>query len=80
MLSLLLLRLRLLLSWQVRGPIVVERYHKATSLAVDGEGWFMTGDVASIDEHGLMRIADRCTQMELLVRVWLGRQLHQHCA
>uniref|UniRef100_A0A383WNB5 AMP-dependent synthetase/ligase domain-containing protein n=1 Tax=Tetradesmus obliquus TaxID=3088 RepID=A0A383WNB5_TETOB len=44
---------------QVRGPIVVERYHKAAAPAVDDQGWFMTGDVASIDEHGMMRIADR---------------------
>jgi fatty-acyl-CoA synthase len=38
---------------------VVERYHKAAGPAVDEEGWFATGDVASIDEHGMMRIADR---------------------
>jgi fatty-acyl-CoA synthase len=44
---------------QVRGPIVVERYHKASAPAVDDAGWFATGDVASIDGHGLMRIADR---------------------
>jgi acyl-CoA synthetase (AMP-forming)/AMP-acid ligase II len=44
---------------QVRGPIVVERYHKAAAPAVDEGGWFATGDVASIDEHGMMRIADR---------------------
>jgi fatty-acyl-CoA synthase len=70
-LELLLLRARLLLlnaaaaaavaahCLQVRGPIVVERYHKAAAPAVDKEGWFATGDVASIDEHGMMRIADR---------------------
>lgn len=44
---------------QVRGSIVVERYHRAESPATDGELWFDTGDVASIDPLGFMRITDR---------------------
>jgi hypothetical protein len=27
---------------------------------VDAQGWFSTGDVASIDQHGTMKISDRC--------------------
>ncbi|KAF8064630.1 alkK [Scenedesmus sp. PABB004] len=48
-------------SLQVRGPIVVQRYHRHASPAVDpGAGrWFDTGDVASIDACGGMRITDR---------------------
>ncbi len=42
--------------WQVRGPIVLQRYYKAPQPAVDAEGWYNTGDVASIDAHGMMRI------------------------
>lgn len=45
---------------QVRGPIVLERYHKADGLCVDADNWFDTGDVASIDRFGVMKIQDRC--------------------
>ncbi|GFR40470.1 hypothetical protein Agub_g1033 [Astrephomene gubernaculifera] len=44
---------------QVRGPAVVSRYFKAPQPAVDSEGWFATGDVASIDPWGYMSITDR---------------------
>lgn len=43
---------------QVRGPWVVRQYYRAeTSALVDG--WFSTGDVASIDADGYMEITDR---------------------
>ena len=35
---------------QVRGPTVVGRYFKAAQPATDGDDWFPTGDVASIDK------------------------------
>jgi acyl-CoA synthetase (AMP-forming)/AMP-acid ligase II len=42
----------------VRGPWVIERYfQKDDSALVDG--WFPTGDVATIDPDGFMRITDR---------------------
>ncbi|MGE3867625.1 MAG: AMP-binding protein, partial [Hyphomonadaceae bacterium] len=43
----------------VRGPWVVQRYFKAAADAADADGWFDTGDVATIDENGFMRITDR---------------------
>ncbi|WP_396272163.1 long-chain fatty acid--CoA ligase [Hyphomonas sp.] len=43
----------------VRGPWVVERYFGSAEPAVDSEGWFNTGDVATLDEDGFMRITDR---------------------
>lgn len=45
---------------QVRGSIVVKQYFNITSPSTtDAEGWFDTGDVASIDTKGHMRISDR---------------------
>ena len=43
----------------VRGPWVVERYFRSEETAVDAEGWFDTGDIATLDELGFMRITDR---------------------
>ena len=42
----------------VRGQWIVERYFKAEQSALV-DGWFPTGDIASIDPHGLMQIGDR---------------------
>ncbi|MDX1696359.1 MAG: AMP-binding protein, partial [Ketobacteraceae bacterium] len=42
----------------VRGPWIIERYYKAESSALEN-GWFDTGDVATIDEQGYMQIVDR---------------------
>jgi fatty-acyl-CoA synthase len=45
---------------QVRGPWVCSAYYgQAAGSALDGEGWFTTGDVASIDADGYMEITDR---------------------
>ncbi|MBP0588552.1 fatty-acid--CoA ligase [Paraburkholderia sp. LEh10] len=42
----------------VRGPWVIDRYYRNdASPLVDG--WFPTGDVATIDQDGFMRITDR---------------------
>ena len=43
----------------VRGPWVARRYMNAEADATDAEGWFATGDVATIDPHGDMEITDR---------------------
>jgi fatty-acyl-CoA synthase len=45
---------------KVRGPAVAKAYFKGEGKgAFDKEGWFDTGDVATIDEHGYMTITDR---------------------
>ena len=42
-----------------RGAAVVQQYLKIDNKAVDNFGWFDTGDVATIDKNGYMRITDR---------------------
>ena len=45
---------------QVRGPWVCSAYYgEQPGSALDAEGWFSTGDVASIDPDGFMEITDR---------------------
>jgi len=45
---------------KVKGPFVVGEYFKAEGgQLLDDEGFFDTGDVATIDEHGFMQITDR---------------------
>lgn len=43
----------------VRGPWIVERYYGEAETALDSNGWFDTGDIATIDEYGFMNITDR---------------------
>ncbi|MFU8881266.1 MAG: long-chain-fatty-acid--CoA ligase [Rhodobacterales bacterium] len=46
----------------VRGNTVVSGYFKneeATKKAMDAEGWFGTGDIASIDPNGFLSVQDR---------------------
>jgi long-chain acyl-CoA synthetase len=54
---------------QIRGHNVMKSYwHRpeATAEAIDGEGWFSTGDIARIDEDGYFFIVDR--KKELVIR------------
>ena len=43
----------------VRGPWVLERYYKTEQSALNADGWFDTGDIATIDQLGFLRITDR---------------------
>jgi len=44
---------------KVKGPAVARRYFKDDTDILDDEGFFDTGDVATMDPHGYMQITDR---------------------
>jgi 3-(methylthio)propionyl---CoA ligase len=44
---------------KVRGPAVARAYFKDSGNILDQDGFFDTGDVATIDQHGYMHITDR---------------------
>jgi fatty-acyl-CoA synthase len=44
---------------KVRGAAVLRRYYKDDEDAIDDQGFFDTGDVATLDPHGYMHITDR---------------------
>jgi len=44
---------------KVSGPAVAKAYYRVDTNILDDEGYFDTGDVATMDRHGYMRITDR---------------------
>ncbi len=61
----------------VRGPWVVSQYFKnegGDPIVPDatGQGWFPTGDVASIDADGFMQITDRSKDVIKSGGEWIG--------
>jgi fatty-acyl-CoA synthase len=44
---------------QVRGPWIAKAYYKDPKSALTADGWFDTGDIATLDADGYMQITDR---------------------
>lgn len=53
----------------LRGDTVMLGYfedQKATDAVIDADGWFHTGDVGRLDEHGCLKITDRLKDMYIV--------------
>ncbi len=44
---------------QIKGHWIIERYFAKTESATTADGWLDTGDIATLDQDGFMRISDR---------------------
>src|SRR5215813_7237977 len=44
---------------KVRGPAIARAYYKEKGSVLDPEGFFDTGDVATVDHYGYMQVTDR---------------------
>jgi len=56
----------------VRGPWTIKRYFRKDADAIDDDGWFDTGDIATLDEHGFMRITDRAKDVIKTGGEWIS--------
>ena len=57
---------------KVKGPWIMHTYYKAEEPAVDDEGWFDTGDVATIHPDGCMQIVDRAKDVIKTGGEWIS--------
>jgi fatty-acyl-CoA synthase len=67
----------------VRGPWIASAYFEdaaASAEAFDAEGWFSTGDIATIDERGFMQITDRSKDMIRSGGEWISSIALEHAA
>jgi acyl-CoA synthetase (AMP-forming)/AMP-acid ligase II len=55
----------------VRGQWIVSRYYKSESSPLVA-GWFPTGDIATIDPHGVMQIRDRTKDLIKTGGEWIS--------
>ncbi|HQR87819.1 MAG TPA: long-chain-fatty-acid--CoA ligase [Caulobacter sp.] len=58
---------------KIKGPIIAGEYFRgAGGKILDDEGFFDTGDVATIDEHGFMQITDRAKDVVKSGGEWIS--------
>ena len=48
---------------QIKGHWIVERYFGKNESATTQDGWFDTGDIATLDQDGFMRLSDRAKDL-----------------
>lgn len=65
---------------KVRGPWVVKNYFKKEEPLLDENGWFDTGDVATIDPDGYMAITDRTKDVIKSGGEWISSIDLENCA
>ena len=58
---------------KIRGPIIAAEYFRgAGGKILDEDGFFDTGDIATIDEHGFMQITDRAKDVVKSGGEWIS--------
>ena len=65
---------------KVKGPWVVKNYFKKNKQLLDDDGWFDTGDVATIDADGYMAITDRTKDVIKSGGEWISSIALENCA
>ena len=67
---------------KVKGPIVSRNYYRESQeqTATDADGWFMTGDVATIDHDGVIQITDRSKDLVKSGGEWISSIDLENCA
>ncbi|MDY7574355.1 3-(methylthio)propionyl-CoA ligase [Actimicrobium sp. CCI2.3] len=56
----------------VKGPWIISSYYRQEEASVLEDGWFPTGDVATIDADGYMQITDRSKDVIKSGGEWIG--------
>ncbi|MCP3999495.1 MAG: long-chain-fatty-acid--CoA ligase [Gammaproteobacteria bacterium] len=57
---------------KVRGNWICSAYYKSDEAILDADGWFDTGDVATIDSEGFMQITDRSKDLVKSGGEWIS--------
>jgi len=66
---------------EIRGPWVASQYHNSPDQAHrwTADGWFRTGDVATIDEEGFVKIVDRAKDLVKSGGEWISSVDLENC-
>lgn len=67
---------------KVKGPTVCQHYFAATEeeSGIDADGWFVTGDVATIDPDGTIQVTDRSKDLIKSGGEWISSIDLENCA